>query len=340
MKTLQKKRTIWESLFLIFKGIAMGAANKVPGVSGGIVALVGGFYQELILSFRHLNFIALKLLITGRLKSFWNYTNASFLCLLFGGVLFSYFSVSLFLDYALEQNEAVVLGAFLGMIVASLYLVILQVPQWNSKLLVILILSFIVGLGISLAKPIAENDHLLFVFFCGMISVSGMTIPGLSGSFLLLVLGNYKLLLVDAVNALFKVLSGLLIFDFQALQDPLTSRLLLIMIVFASGSLSGLILFSNLIKWVLEKYPNYTLVSIIGFIAGTIQLVYPWKEKQYIYDANGKLLTNSLGTPEFSSYHYYLPKFEEFNTYAVLLAFLIGAALLFLLDYYDKRKTS
>jgi uncharacterized membrane protein len=85
MKTFQKKRSPWEAFFLILKGIAMGAANKVPGVSGGIVALVGGFYEELIFSFQRLNFVALKFLFTGRLKSFWNYANASFLCLLFGG---------------------------------------------------------------------------------------------------------------------------------------------------------------------------------------------------------------------------------------------------------------
>lgn len=340
MKTFQKKRTFWTSLFLVLKGIAMGAANKVPGVSGGIVALVGGFYEELILSFQHLNFVALKLLITGRFKSFWNYTNATFLCLLFGGVLFSFFSVSLFLDYALKQNETVVLGAFLGMIIASLYLVIQEVPQWNFKLLIFLIFGFLVGLSISLAKPISENDNLIFVFFCGIISVSGMTIPGLSGSFLLLILGNYQLLLVDAVNALFKVLSSTVLFNFQILEDPITVRLLIIVMIFALGSLCGLILFSNLIKWVLEKYPNYTLVSIIGFIIGTVRLVYPWKKKEFAYDLEGNILTNSIGTPELSSYDYYLPKLNELNTYGVILAFLLGAALLFLLDYYDKRRTS
>lgn len=340
MKTLQKKRTLIEVFFLILKGIMMGAANKVPGVSGGIVALVGGFYEELIFSFQRLNFVAVKLFLTGRLKVFWYYTNASFLCTLFGGVVISYFSISLFLDYALRKNETVVMGGFLGMILASLYFIIKQVPHWNKNLIVFLIIGFFMGLSISLAKPISENDKLLFVFFCGIISVSGMTIPGLSGSFLLLILGNYNLLLVDAVNALFEFLSATLVLDFSLLDDPVNSRLLLIIMVFAGGSLMGLILFSNIIKLVLEKHPNFTLVSIIGFILGTLRLLYPWKEKQYLYDKKGELITNSVGTPELLNYHYFIPDFTEFNTYIVILTFILGIILLILLNYYDKKRKS
>ena len=257
MKTFQKERTVWDAFFLILKGVAMGAANKVPGVSGGIVALVGGFYEELIYSFQRLNFIALKLLFTGRIKSFWSYTNASFLSLLFCGVIVSYFSISLFLDYALTKNETVVMGAFLGMVLASLYLIIRQVPFWNKNLIAFLVLGFLLGLSLSIVKPISENDKLLFVFFCGIISVAGMPIPGLAGSFLLLILGNYNLLLVDAVNALFRLFSASLVMDFSLLDDPITSRLLLIMLVFAIGSVIGLVLFSNLIKLILDKYPNW-----------------------------------------------------------------------------------
>lgn len=340
MKSFQKKRTSWEAFFLILQGIAMGAANKVPGVSGGIVALVGGFYEELIYSFQRLNFVAIKLFFTGRFKSFWTYTNGAFLCLLFGGVVISYFSVSLFLDYALSQNETIVMGAFLGMILASLYLVIKQVPYWNNSLFAFLMIGLLAGLSLSLAKPIAENDNLIFVFFCGMISVSGMTIPGLSGSFLLLILGNYNLLLVDAVNALFELISSGLVGDFSPLDNEITSRLLLIMAVFAIGSLMGLISFSNLIKLVLEKYPNYALLSIIGFIVGTLRLVYPWKEKQYLFNESGEVITNSVGTPELLNYLYYFPDLTQINTYVVILAFLLGAALLFLLDYYDKKRKS
>lgn len=340
MRNFQKERTLWDGFFLVIKGIAMGAANKVPGVSGGIVALVGGFYEELIFSFQKLNFTALKLLFSGRFKSFWNYINASFLGLLFGGVIFSYFSVSLLLDFALRQNEALVMGVFLGMIIASVYLVSRQISGWNSKLILFLLLGIGCGLSLSLAKPMAENDQLLFVFFCGIISVSGMTIPGLSGSFLLLVLGNYNLLLVDAVNALFQLSSSLLIGDFTVLNNPITNRLLIILVVFSSGSIIGLVLFSNLIKLVLEKYPRPTLALIIGFIVGTLRLVYPWKEKEFLTDQQGRIITNSVGTPELLNYSYYLPDWNAIQTYIVILGFILGAALLFILDYYDKKRSA
>ena len=171
-------------------------------------------------------------------------------------------------------------------------------------------LGFGLGLLLSYARPVAENDHLYFVFFCGMISVSGMAIPGLSGSFLLLILGNYNLLLVDAVNALFIVLSNGVFLNFNSLSDPLIQRLLIIMGVFTIGSLSGLILFSNLLKWILEKFPKQTLATIIGFITGTLLLVYPWRTKSFLYSDDGNLILNAVGNPKFSNYNYFIPDFS------------------------------
>src|SRR6056300_1846341 len=160
MKSFQKKRSKQEAFCLILKGIAMGAANKVPGVSGGIVALVGGFYEELIFSFQHLNGKALKLLFSGRFRSFWRYVNGRFLCLLFGGVVISYFSVSLLLDYLLNRYETLVLGSFFGMILASLYLVFGQVKTWKTTTLIALLVGFSLGLALSFARPVAGHDHL------------------------------------------------------------------------------------------------------------------------------------------------------------------------------------
>lgn len=338
MKPTANKPDRYDSFFLILKGIAMGAANKVPGVSGGIVALVGGFYQKLIYSFQHLNGKALKLLFKGRYTSFWNYVNGRFLCLLFGGVIISYFSVSLLLDYLLSKYETLVLGGFFGMILASLYLIFKEVKIWKRSSITLLFVGFSLGLSLALARPVAENDHLLFVFFCGIISVSGMTIPGLSGSFLLLILGNYNLLLVDAVNALFLVLSEAILLDFDSLSDPIIQRLLLIMTVFTTGSISGLILLSNILKWVLNKFPKQTLATIIGFISGTLMLVYPWKNKVYLYKEDGTPIVNAVGNPEFSKYDYYLPNFKDLETFTVLLTIILGAAILFALDYYDKKR--
>ena len=339
MKPNSKTHSYYKDFLLVLNGIAMGAANKVPGVSGGIVALVGGFYDTLISSFQRFNVNAVKLLFNKRFQSFWRYINGRFLCLLFSGVIISYFSVSLILDYLLNHYETFVLGGFFGMILASLCLIFTKVKVWGNSTKMLFLLGLFLGLFLSYASPVEENDNLYFVFLCGIISVSGMTIPGLSGSFLLLILGNYNLLLVDAVNALFLVISNGIFLNFDNLSDPIIQRLLVIIGVFTLGSLSGLILFSNILKWVLEKFPKHTVATILGFISGTLILVYPWRTKAYLYNANERLILNDLGNPKFSNYNYYLPDFTDFETYGVLLTMILGVSVLFILDYYDKKRS-
>ena len=206
---MQSTRTFTDKLFLILKGLGMGAANKVPGVSGGVVAFVAGFYEEFIYSLQKVNGKAFKLLINGRFKSFFYYINGRFLSLLFFGMIVSYFSVSKILDYLIEHYELFVWRVFFGMIIGSIYYINKDFKDWNSKTLLVLVIGIIIGVGISFLDPAKENDNLWFVFFCGIISVSGMTLPGFSGSFILILLGNYVLLLVDSVNALFDTFSDL-----------------------------------------------------------------------------------------------------------------------------------
>lgn len=197
---MQSTRKFTDKIFLILKGLGMGAANKVPGVSGGVVAFVAGFYEEFIYSLQKINGKAFKLLINGRYKSFFNYINSRFLGLLFLGMIISYFSVSKVLDYLIEHYELYVWSVFFGMIIGSIYYINKDFKEWNYKTSTSLVIGIILGLSISFLNPAKENDNLWFVFFCGIISVSGMTLPGFSGSFILILLGNYVLLLVDSVN--------------------------------------------------------------------------------------------------------------------------------------------
>ena len=235
MNNISKTNIYIKNLLLVLKGVAMGSANKVPGVSGGIIALIGGFYEELINSFQHFNSFSLKLILKGDFKNFWAYVNGNFLSFLFIGVIISYFSVSLILDYLLEKYELSVIGVFFGMILASILIIIKQVKLWNLSNFLVFFIGLSLGLILSFASPSSENDQLFFVFFCGIISVSGMTIPGLSGSFLLLILGNYNLLLIDAVNAVYKVTSEAFFFNFDSINDPYVKRLIIKMIVFSIG---------------------------------------------------------------------------------------------------------
>ncbi len=331
-------RTPTDRFFLFIKGIVMGAANKIPGVSGGIVALVAGFYEELIYSLQKLNFKAIRLLLAGRFKSFYTYVNGPFLSWLFSGIIVSYFSVSLLLDYLLQIAEGYVWGAFFGMILASLYFIYFQVKKWTLGVKATAILGLGLGLVLSFTDPIPENSHLGFVFFCGIISVSGMALPGLSGSYLLLLLGNYTLLLVDAVNALYFSLGDVLQGDFSFIQDPTRMRLLLIMGCFAIGSVVGLILFSNLLAYVLKKYHDHTIGGILGFIAGALGSVWPFKEKIFYRTEYGELVYNKLGKLKIQKYELYLPDFSELATWLTFFFVLLGIGIVTILELYGSTK--
>ena len=340
MTTLPSKKSIMKALILVFKGIAMGTANKIPGVSGGVIALVFGFYEKLLNSFQKLNYNALNKLLNFRFRSFWTYINGSFLFLIFSGVIISYFSVSLLLDYLFKLNETVVIACFFGMILASLFLIIKKIDKWEKSVFFFFAVGFIIGLSLCFVRPMGENDNLFFIFFCGVISVSGMTIPGLSGSFLLLILGNYNLLLVDAVNKLYYVVSEIIFLNFVPFSEPYTRRFLIIISFFTLGSLFGLVIFSNILKLVLDKFPNQTISIIIGFISGTLILVYPWKVKEYLYDEYGNLVTNSVGKEIFLNFKYYLPNIFELKTYFEFSSIIFGIIIILVLNHYEKRKTT
>src|SRR5690554_4332793 len=169
---MYENRSLSDKTWLVLKGLGMGAANKVPGISGGVVAFVAGFYEEFIYSLQKVNKKAFKLLINGRFKSFYQYINGQFLTLLISGMVISYFSVSKLLDYLIVHYELYVWSAFFGMIIGSIYYIAKDFDAWKRKNIVVLFLGIIAGVSISFLEPATENDNLIFVFFCGMISVS------------------------------------------------------------------------------------------------------------------------------------------------------------------------
>ena len=334
----RNKKSFKKDFILVLKGIAMGAANKVPGVSGGIVAFVAGFYEELIYSLQKINLKAFTILVRKGWPAFYQYINGRFLVLLFTGVVISYFSISLILDYLIKNYEIQVLGVFFGMIIASLYFVYFQLEKWNLKTISFLLLGLSVGLIIMLSKPSTENDELLFVLFCGIISVSGMTLPGLSGSFLLLLLGNYTLLLVDAVNAIYFTLTDIAKLNFEFVENQSRMKLLKLAIVFTIGSITGLILFSNFLSYVLKNYKQITLSTIIGFIAGSLGVIWPWREEVLVKNNLGEVQYNAVGNPIIENYDYYLPDIFEANFWFMALFIILGILIVTLLEKYGNQK--
>ena len=334
---MQKERTFSQKITLFLKGLAMGAANKVPGVSGGTVSFVLGFYEELIYSFRKINFIAFKLLINFRFKSFYSYVNGPFLLLVMGGSIFSYFSISLVLDYFLQYYELYVWSWFFGMIIGSVYYIGKGFGEWNSANTISLILGISVGLGISFLNPARENDTLWFVFICGIIGVSGMTLPGLSGSFILILMGNYVLLLVDSVNELLFVVTNLIIGNFEVLEDPEKIRYLKIISVFTLGSVFGLVSISHVLGYVLKRWNAIVTAIIIGFITGSLGIVWPWKKAIYLIN-NETFLLDKKGNKIIENYNRFIPDFSLLETWVAIFYIIFGISLVLSIDYYGRKK--
>ncbi len=314
----------------------MGAANKVPGVSGGMVSFVFGFYEEMIYSFQKFNGKALKLLFTGRFRSFYQYLNTTFLLLVFGGSIFSYFSISLGLDYLITHYELYVWSSFFGMILGSVYYLINNFKGWNRRSIIFMLLGTVVGLAISFMNPAKEDDNLWFVFFCGIISVSGMTLPGLSGSFILILLGNYVLLLVDSVNMLYKTIIDVFSGNFSFLEDAIRIRYLKIISVFTAGSTFGLISLSHLLGYVLKRWHDIVIAIIIGFITGSLGIVWPWKKEIYKME-NGLILKDIKGNAVIQNFERYFPDFSIFETWIAILFIILGAGLVYLIDIYSQK---
>ena len=332
-----QERTFPQKVMLFFKGLAMGAANKVPGVSGGTVSFVLGFYEELIYSFQKVNLKALKLLLAGEFKKFYHYTNAQFIFLVMGGSIFSYFSVSLLLDYFLKNYELYVWSWFFGMIIGSIYYIGKDFGGWTKRNFISLLVGASIGLGISFLTPAIENDNLWFVFICGIIGVTGMTLPGLSGSFILILLGNYVLLLVDSVNVLLNVITNLLTGNFDVLSDPIKVRYLKIIAVFTSGSAFGLVTISHLLGYVLKHYHKIVNAVIIGFITGSLGIVWPWKKTIYVTN-NGVISLDSKGNKIVENYERFIPEFLNLETVLALFFIFLGIGLILAIDYYDRRR--
>jgi uncharacterized membrane protein len=305
-------RSLSDYSLLILKGIAMGIANKIPGVSGGIVAVVTGFYEELIFSFQRLNFKAISLLFRGRFRTFWQYINGTFLIALFVGVILSYFTLSLMLDAALNSYPLNVWALFFGLVLASAIILYRDFSNWRNRNLLLGFVGLTVGIGLSVLSPSEENTNLLYIFLCGYLSIIGMTLPGLSGSFLLILMGNYSLLLVDSVNALGRYI----ISPFSSIELlPQDETYALMFFVFLLGSLIGISSLSALIHKIQQRAKDELQAVLIGFVFGSLFILWPPNRISNFAELNNIF----------------------YSIWAIIWC-VVGLLVVFSLDYYERKK--
>ena len=303
----------------------MGAINKIPGVSGGIVPIIFGFYEKLIFSFSRLDINSLIILRREGFKSFYKHINGKFLSLLLLGIIVSFFSSSLIIGYLLENYHAQILGFFCGMIIFSVTIILKKISNINFYNILFIISGFIIGVTFFFVSPGNEITNPLFVFFCGMVSVSGMVLPGLSGSMILLALGNYKLLLIDSVNALYySIINMITGYEIENL-DLENKNLIFLLLVFAVGSIIGLILFSKALNHLIIKYNNIIMSSLVGFVAGSIGAIWPWKSENSD-DNIGTLFLKSTHN------HFYYPNNLNIENITILISILAGIFIVYIIE--------
>ena len=287
------------------KGIAMGAANVIPGVSGGTIALITGIYERLINSIKSFDLAAVKLLFSGKIKEFWQHIDGGFLASIFIGIGVSIVSLAKLLEYLLETQETYTMAFFFGLILLSIYFVGKTVTKWTPSSILMLILGTAIAVSIALLAPAGEDNSFVYVFACGIVAICSMILPGLSGSFVLIIMGNYALIL-------------------RSIGEVNTDVLLPL----ALGCGFGLIAFSHLLSWIFKNYHNETIALMTGFILGSMAIIWPWKNT-----LTETIIREGKDPKEVvTGYAWYLPSMELTSTWIAVGLILLGMLAIWLVE--------
>lgn len=263
------ERSLVQWLLVSLRGIAMGAADVVPGVSGGTIAFITGIYEELIDSLNRINLAALKVLFKEGIKPFWKQINGTFFVFLFGGILISIASLMKVVSYLLDNEPVLLWSFFFGLIIASVWLIGKSIKKWDAGVIISLLVGTGVAFYIATIQTVATAESHWYLMLSGAIAICAMILPGVSGAFILVILGSYKLL-VQSVNES----------DFVALA------------FFAVGCVIGLLTFARVLKVLFSKFKEITIALLTGFMIGSLYKVWPWKNeitsKVLAVHSNGK----------------------------------------------------
>lgn len=305
---------------LFVRGMAMGAANVIPGVSGGTIAFITGIYERLIDSLKSFNLQAVQLLFKGKWKEFVAHTDLYFIISLFLGVFVSIISLAKVLEYLFCNYEFLTLSFFFGLIIASVYSVGRQLEKWNAMAVLFLVIGTLIAVGIGFLNPANSNDSFIYLVLCGIAAICSMVLPGLSGSYVLLLMGNYLLVL-----------------------SAISTRDMGVIIPVGIGAVIGLAVFSNLLSWLFKKAKDATIALLTGFVLGSLFIIWPWKttllkknELGEIVDKYGNTDINVCLDGVVIGYERYLPSMNGENLLA-LLAIIVGIVLVLGIEKVGKQ---
>ena len=298
--------TIKQYISTFFKGMAMGIVNVIP-VSSGTVSLIIGVFERFINSIKSLNLKAFKLLFKGEFSEFAKRTDIKFLLTLLIGIMAGMILTAISLKAIFKKYEVYAYAFFIGLIFASIIYVLGTIGKKTPKMIILMIIAAVFSFYLSLKSNPYPNDNFLYLMLCGAVGALGMIVPGISGSHLMLLMGNYELIVTQAIP--------------QIAKWSTWGQGMMILLPFVIGAVVSIISVSYLLSWLMKEYRNETLSVLSGFMIGSLPVVYPWKEV----------------LPGMFDYYFYMPPMNMELIVAILMA-VIGAALVLTLSYYSKKK--
>lgn len=304
-------------ILVFLKGISMGAADIVPGVSGGSIALITGIYEKLLDSIKSIDQTALGYLFRFEIKKLWEHVNGSFLLTLLVGILTSIFTLSNLITFLMEYYPIPLWSFFCGLIIISAIIILRDIGNWSIGVVIAILIGTAVAYWITGLPPMGSPDALWFTFIAGAIAICAMILPGVSGSFLLLILGQYERILA-----------------------AVSEKNIVVLAVFAFGCIVGLLSFSRLISWLLKNHHALTIGLLSGFMLGSINKLWPWKEViSYRMSSSG--VQKPFITENILPQNYLEVTGQESLFLFALLAFSFGVILVLGIErtaYYINRK--
>ncbi len=290
----------------IFKGMAMGAANVIPGVSGGTIALITGIFERLIDAIKSFNITALKLLFKGKINDLIKHIDLWFLVSVFLGVGIAIVTIAQLFKFLFAEYPVYIWAYFFGLVLASVYFVGKTVKVWNLISIITFFIGTVIAIAISVLTPASENSSTLYLFICGIVAICSMIIPGLSGSFVLILMGNYQLVMINAVSE----------FNIKTLLPV------------ALGAGIGLIGFSHFLSWLLKRFHNQTIAMLTGFVLGSLGILWPWKET----------LTQTFGEKiKIIGYDWHLPSINT-EFFIAVIFIILGIASIWITESLGSKR--
>ncbi len=278
----------------------MGAANVIPGVSGGTIALITGIYERLINAIKSFDMTALKLLLKWRWRELAKHIDLAFVLPVGLGLVTAILSLAKLFAFLFKNYPVFIWAYFFGLVLASVYFVGKTVKQWYWATYLSFVIGTLIAIAVTILHPAVENDNPWYLFLNGIIAIISMILPGLSGSFVLILLGNYQLVAINGINHLN----------------------LKVLLPFAAGAIVGLIGFSHILSWLFKRFRHQTIALLTGFILGSLSILWPWKKAVYLLQ-NNQVVTKH-GKPVVSYYEQILP--THFNTefWLAILMMILG----------------